>query len=1105
MSRLPPARTELDLAVAEGFLTQSDLGRLVAGGADAQAELRARLGDQAWARLEAQAAELRAVGAEDQILVDELPGRYRPHQDPRRTEPREIGHGAQGAVQVVWDAQLERDVAMKVLRPGMSSARFVREARVLSRLDHPALPTLYELGRSSAGLLYFTMRYIQGRPISEAARHLPLREVIDLFMRICEVITYAHSRGVIHRDLKPEHLVVGEYGRVAVLDWGLARVLDLPDPETPAAPTNIPGGVTAVGLALGTPGFRAPEQERGEPAGPAADIYALGRVLLLLLPDPAVAPLRSVALKATAQCPDQRYEHVAALVEELRRWRDHGLVQAHRYSLPERLTTQTRRHSRALSALAAFALIGLLLVAGYAQRQRQIQAPLYLKAAWQTLEDDGDPAVAQVLAAAALRIEDSPEARGALIAAMSRWRPRLLSVHRGPSTDQPCTVVALHPTGTWACMGDHHVGIKVFGADGAETVWDNHADRLRYLNWGVSNTGLLTYNIVSLMDRSPPTSGFALRGFGRFSALTGIIEGPSSCTRNAVWRDESTFVVGWVRDQQLEVVEFSVDRSQPLWTARIPTTSPGVGSLSAIGERLFLTTVLGEIFELDLRTQGQIVQRYDAGGVGSLNIALSERFMALVGTTGAEAPTRLTLAPIPQRPTSAAQDAFSPRALTTASIELGLQAPFTLHWLPDGVALVARSTVSGGIVMITPEDRQLLTSFSLPPLRADSYSSFKQGMASPTEDELLILAGPSPDLYTFSLKGRRAPSTMRVSSGVANRARFSEDGQTLLATGRGVALAVLDLATPIPTRVLTLPQETIGESLAFTSSRAYAYHYGADGKPETRAIALDTLSIGAASSLGPAESLAVSPDGRWLAQGNGDGDASVVIARADSLHVASRQKLFPSSIFSVLWRRGGAQLLATSFTTGGVSAEVLPNGTLGAIQPIAGLDGSIGHASLSDDERYLAYGGRDANDVFQLDLETGQRLPALTGHMRWPIMVAQGVVPGHGDVLASASWDGTLRLWTRDRPLAVLWGHQGQLWDTDISPDGRMVSSAGADGTARIWRLFVDTDEDGDDDLDLLRITGEEALQDAYDRFGLILSDDGEVVYAPGWAPPGRR
>ena len=211
-----------------------------------------------------------------------------------------LGRGGMGEVVLAFDEQIGREVAVKRIRSEQPSseelARFVREARVQGRLEHPAVVPVHDLAVDRAGMPFFVMKRLAGTDMKELIERLregrepdpagARRRMLRAFVDVCLAIEFAHSRNLVHRDLKPGNIMLGDFGEVYVLDWGIARTTsadDLESVERPRAPEG-PEPVrddweTRPGAILGTPAYMAPEQRAGEPAGPAADIYALGCIL----------------------------------------------------------------------------------------------------------------------------------------------------------------------------------------------------------------------------------------------------------------------------------------------------------------------------------------------------------------------------------------------------------------------------------------------------------------------------------------------------------------------------------------------------------------------------------------------------------------------------------------------------------------------------------------------------------------------------------------------------------------------------------------------------------------------------------------------------------
>lgn len=303
-----------------------------------------------------------------------------PGEIAERYERREVlGVGGMGVVWRYWDRRLDRPVAIKAVRATVarSSAlpRFEEEVRITTRLQHPGIIPVHDLGRLDDGRLWFAMKEVRGRTLETLLSEVhagwrvgrdeagfSFRRMLEVFLRVCETVAYAHARGVVHRDLKPSNVMVGAYGEVLVLDWGLARVLDATghgggeagdDDQGPEVRT---ARLTAMGSVTGTPAYMAPEQARGEgsEAGLAADVYALGATLYDLLTErpprlgadvedllrrvaeaTPVAPPSEVAdapwsddeldricMRAIATDPADRYPDAGGLAEDLAAWLD---------------------------------------------------------------------------------------------------------------------------------------------------------------------------------------------------------------------------------------------------------------------------------------------------------------------------------------------------------------------------------------------------------------------------------------------------------------------------------------------------------------------------------------------------------------------------------------------------------------------------------------------------------------------------------------------------------------------------------------------------------------------------------------------------------------
>ncbi|HEY3801030.1 MAG TPA: serine/threonine-protein kinase [Kofleriaceae bacterium] len=314
---------------------------------------------------------------------------------------REIARGGMGRIWMARDRRLGRDVALKEVLVDSEAIvrRFEREARITARLQHPSIVGIHEAGVWPSGEPFYVMRLVSGRSLDEAiAATTSFAERLALLpnvLAVADAIAYAHGQRVIHRDLKPRNIVVGEFGETVVIDWGLAKDLgDSSDLETSfasagtAVGTSGPGETTA-GDILGTPSYMPPEQAAGQAVDERADVYAIGamlyhvlaneppyrsqssaEVIAALMVEPPVpvskrapaAPTELVAIveRAMAREPAARYRTARELADDLRRFQTGQLVGAHRYSTGQLLRRWIRRHRTAIAAVAAAAIVGIV-------------------------------------------------------------------------------------------------------------------------------------------------------------------------------------------------------------------------------------------------------------------------------------------------------------------------------------------------------------------------------------------------------------------------------------------------------------------------------------------------------------------------------------------------------------------------------------------------------------------------------------------------------------------------------------------------------------------------------------------------------------------------
>ena len=348
--------------------------------------------------------------------MDAPTGRYsilRPH-----------AKGGLGEVSLARDEELRREVAVKLLQERYATdagnrARFVAEAEITGNLEHPGIVPVYGLGVTPEGRPFYAMRFIRGDSLRDAAiqfhnerrapsdRRLELRKLLGRFIDVCEAIEYAHTRGVVHRDLKPGNIMLGRFGETLVVDWGLAKSVGRDEPDRSALSTIRPSGSgsssrTSFGSALGTPAYMSPEQASGriDALGPASDVFGLGATLYFVLtgrppiegrnaeqviarakegdfpPPRRVNPgvpkqLNALCLKAMAFQPEDRYASPRELAEDVERWLADAEVLAFPDSPLRKCFRWVRRNSHWVAATAVVALLAIASGWGLAWQSNQ--------------------------------------------------------------------------------------------------------------------------------------------------------------------------------------------------------------------------------------------------------------------------------------------------------------------------------------------------------------------------------------------------------------------------------------------------------------------------------------------------------------------------------------------------------------------------------------------------------------------------------------------------------------------------------------------------------------------------------------------------------------
>jgi len=366
-------------------------------------------------------------------------------QDRKYKLLNEIARGGMGLVMEAQDNNLHRSVAIKVmLDPGTASRqkilRFIEEARITSQLQHPGIVPIHELGIDNNGNVFYSMKRVSGKTLKEVLKELkegraesvsmyPLNRLLNILLRVCDAIAYAHSMGVVHRDLKPDNIMIGDYGEVLILDWGLAKIIGHKGSDNARDGSGSKGLqkeqrvtghfhstdsdsddvlVTMEGNIVGTPGYMSPEQARGQIGriDERSDVYSLGAILYHILKlEPTIGinsstdrknalektrteriaplkenkrvtrPLIAITMKTLSLRPKDRYRTVKSFQADLDAYMEGFVTSAEELSIGKLATTFFLRHKVAgfFSAALLFLLTAGLLT-NYQERLKAERA-----------------------------------------------------------------------------------------------------------------------------------------------------------------------------------------------------------------------------------------------------------------------------------------------------------------------------------------------------------------------------------------------------------------------------------------------------------------------------------------------------------------------------------------------------------------------------------------------------------------------------------------------------------------------------------------------------------------------------------------------------------
>ncbi|HXU71449.1 MAG TPA: protein kinase [Polyangia bacterium] len=989
----------------------------------------------------------------------------------------EFARGGLGRIFRAHDRRLGRPVAVKQLIAGGSEAarRFIREALITARLQHPAIVPIYEAGRWPSGEPFYAMKLVSGRSLDQVVKGKSLADRLTLLpniIAVAEAMAYAHSQRIIHRDLKPGNVLVGSFGETVLIDWGLAKDLSSGTEVAPdAMMTPYHDDSTEAGTVLGTPTYMPPEQAEGKPVDERADVYAIGAILYHVLagappysggssaetlarvlsePPPPLSSRESgvprdlvtVVEKAMARDPAGRYPSAKELADDLVRFQAGQLVSAHHYSPLEmaRRWVQRRRApvSVAVALLTALAFTGVLAVSRIAHERDRARSERAEARAAQAQAEKRESEL--VLAQAQQSLDDDPTAAVAWLKQYpdtGDWRAAQAifgdALSRGVATRVWSGVsrAAFSPDGqlaTWGVDG----AVRLWSPDGKTATLGQVGDaRVREVLFAPGGAGIVVQRIDESIELWDPRTLAPKPLHRRAASYDHVHLSPDGKWLGAVADDGS-----------VDLWSLPDGAPRPLADARAHATTMSflrdgkvaVGSQDhhvrvydiESGAARIVATHPTQVARVRASPDGRRLVSSDPLNVtfvSDLKTGASHKFVGraeqgrVVSEFAPDGTVALALG-------GGALVLVDPDTGATRSLRGHTTQVTQARFLPDGKRLV--SGAEDGVVRVW----DVASGESIPLV---GHAAEITSVDVSPDGTLVATGSADKSVRLWTLGG--APRVVRHPETELYAVAFSTDGARVAVGGAGGFVEACDTAT-LGCRTLAGPRGEVESILFLRDGRllsgsfdATVHLWDATGKP-----------LASYAGQEPIWSLAASPDGTRVAFTAAERSLVTVELAGGARKEAKSDG--PLSSWDVAFSPDG-KLVAV-----GEGADVrVWDWAAGTSKLLRGQTGLVQHVAFAPSGTRLAAASADTT-VALWDLDSGTpRL--LRGHTNGVKLVA---FSPDGGTLASSGLDGSVRLWrVSDGSSRVLLGHRGAVPCAVFSPDGRMLVSAGDDHTVRLW------------------------------------------------------